>query len=49
MIFFLFLFLLLFLGRRTEEGFVIYKEDELGIHDTGGGRSFLPLTFRGVF
>lgn len=29
-------------GRKTEEGFAIYKEDELGISDTGGStRSFL--------
>lgn len=28
-------------GRKTEEGFAIYKEDELGISDTGGSkRSF---------
>lgn len=26
-----------FLGRKTEEGFLIYKEDELGIGDEGGG------------
>lgn len=25
------------LGRKTEEGWAIYKEDELGIHDKGGG------------
>lgn len=26
-----------FVGRQTEEGFMIYKEDELGIRDEGGG------------
>ena len=31
-------------GRKTEEGFAIYKEDELGISNTGGGkRSFLAV------
>ena len=25
-------------GRKTEEGFLVYKEDELGITDQGGGR-----------
>lgn len=24
-------------GRKTEEGFAIFKEDELGITDQGGG------------
>ena len=24
-------------GRRTDEGFLVYKEDELGIQDEGGG------------
>lgn len=28
-----------FTGRKTEEGFMIYKEDELGIRDEGGGES----------
>lgn len=28
-----------FAGRQTEEGFMIYKEDELGIQDEGGGES----------
>lgn len=28
-----------FAGRQTEEGFMIYKEDELGIRDEGGGES----------
>lgn len=33
-----------FAGRKTEEGFAIYKEDELGISNTGGGkRSFLAV------
>ena len=25
-------------GKRTEEGFLVYKEDELGIRDGGGGK-----------
>jgi hypothetical protein len=25
-------------GRRTEEGYAIYKEDELGINNEGGGQ-----------
>ena len=29
-------------GRKTEEGFSIYKEDELGINAEGGGESFVP-------
>lgn len=28
-----------FPGKQTEEGFMIYKEDELGIKDEGGGES----------
>lgn len=28
------------LGRRTEEGYLVYKEDELGIQEDGGGESF---------
>ena len=32
------------LGRRTEEGYLIYKEDELGIQQGGGGErlEFFP-------
>lgn len=37
----------LFTGRKTTEGWSIYKEDELGIHNEGGGKLFkfhlLPL------
>ncbi|KAI0732289.1 DUF1764-domain-containing protein [Fomitopsis betulina] len=29
--------------RKTEEGFAIYKEDELGISDTGGNTSLCPF------
>ena len=30
-------------GRKTEEGFSIFKEDELGINDEGGGESYDSL------
>jgi len=30
-------------GKRTEEGWLVYKEDELGISSTGGGK--LPTAF----
>lgn len=30
-------------GRKTEEGFSIYKEDELGITEQGGGMGWLPF------
>ncbi|PFH54612.1 hypothetical protein AMATHDRAFT_134132 [Amanita thiersii Skay4041] len=29
--------------RRTEEGWLIYKEDELGIHDDGGDTPLCPF------
>src|SRR5262249_29790869 len=33
------------IGRKTKEGFLIYKEDELGILFEGGGNVFHPLIF----
>jgi Eukaryotic protein of unknown function (DUF1764) len=32
-------------GRTTEEGFAIYKEDELGISHEGGGKPAVSLVF----
>ncbi|KAF8343876.1 uncharacterized protein EI90DRAFT_2845666, partial [Cantharellus anzutake] len=29
--------------RRTEEGYLIYKEDELGIRESGGGERFFSF------
>ena len=29
-------------GRKTEEGFLVYKESELGITDQGGGKFNTP-------
>ncbi|KAJ7225718.1 hypothetical protein GGX14DRAFT_640568, partial [Mycena pura] len=29
--------------RKTEEGWSIYKEDELGINDVGGGTLYFPM------
>ena len=33
------------LGRKTEEGFSIYKEDELGITDQGGGQYYAAMLY----
>jgi hypothetical protein len=35
-------------GRKTDEGFAIYKEDELSINAEAGGQ-FNPPTFVGLF
>jgi len=32
-------------GRKTEEGWLVYKEDELGIGDEGGGKLVCVFCF----